>query len=373
MPKVNLKQLTASGKSVVAQASGALEQIGNAAGKGAFSVSAGPNGVSINANFNELIKKASRGNRIVSPLKELYQNGKVGRTVVFPPDLDNEHFIIFSIMRNERVARRNKRTTNEKTHIVLPVPSNLGVAYAANYANENLGMFGAAAAGRIGASDLRQAGSSLADMVTSKIQAGVDAFKRNDTDAGVQVLGALGPTALAGGATALAGPLGGLLALGGTSGGVASGLSVSEGLAVNPHLATVFQGVNFRTHSFEYKFMARNQQESDIIKEIIHLFRFHMLPSYGFGTLAFNYPDEFKIEFADAIRPYLYPFETCVLQSFNVNYNGEGIPLFFENTGAPVSITISLSFQETAIQTKESYGGVSSGRRDDVVSGYEDL
>ena len=53
MPKINLKQLTASGKSVVAQASGQLENVLGAAGKGGFSVSAGPNGVSISGNFNE--------------------------------------------------------------------------------------------------------------------------------------------------------------------------------------------------------------------------------------------------------------------------------------------------------------------------------
>lgn len=373
MPKINLKQLTAQGKSVVGQASGQLEEALGAAGKGAFSVSAGPNGVSISANFNELIQKARRGNRIVSPIKDLYKNNKVEPTLVFPPDIDNDHYIIFSVMRYDRRQRTTEAERNYLKHVVLPVPSNLGVQYAANYSNENLGIFGAMAAGQVSASELGQAGSSIADMVTSKIDAGMQALKGNDTDAGVQMLGALGPTALAGGAAALAGPIGGLLALGGTTGGVASGLSVNEGLALNPHLAVVFQGVNFRTHSFTYKFIARNQQESDLIKDIINTFRYHMLPSYGFGTLAFEYPDEFYIQFADSIRPHLFEYEICVLNSFSVNYNGEGTPLFFEQTQAPVSIEMTLGFQETAIQTKETLEKNNISKREDVTSGYEDL
>jgi len=116
----------------------------------------------------------------------------------------------------------------------------------------------------------------------------------------------------------------------------------------------VFQGVGFRSHQFTYKFIARNQDESDVIKNIINTFKFFMLPSFAGGSsLAFNYPDEFEIKFAEEISPYLYDIGTCVLKDVSVNYNGEGIPLFFENSGAPVSIELSLSFQETQIYTKE--------------------
>ena len=38
-----------------------------------------------------------------------------------------------------------------------------------------------------------------------------------------------------------------------------------------------------------------------------------------------------------------------------IQYNGENIPIFFENTGAPVSITIAMSFQEVQIYTKDGF------------------
>jgi len=44
------------------------------------------------------------------------------------------------------------------------------------------------------------------------------------------------------------------------------------------------------------------------------------------------------------------------MTDLTVNYNGEGVPTFFEQTGAPVSIDISMSFQETRILTRNGFG-----------------
>lgn len=374
MPKINnLKTVVQAGKSAIGQVSGALEEVAGAAGKGGFSVSAGPNGVSISANFNELLRKKIQGTDVISPVKELYKDGKRREGLVYPADLDNDHYMIFRVMRRER---KNRLATSKKfavQEIVLPIPSNLTMAEGASYSDTELGAFGAAAAGRIGADDIKQAGRALSDVIGGAIENATNAFKTGDTDAAVQGAGLAGPGVATAVATRVAGPIGGLLALGGTTGGVAAGVSVDTGLALNPHLAVVFQGVGFRQHSFTYKMIARNQVESNTIKKIINYFNYAMLPAYEAGTLAFQYPDEFEIEFADSVRPYLYDIGTCVLESISVNYNGEGIPLFFENTGAPVSIEIQLSFKETQIFTKGRLANRINVPTNDVVSGYEDL
>jgi len=209
--------------------------------------------------------------------------------------------------------------------------------------------------------------SSLGDMIATRFEQAGNAMKTVDSDAGVftmagQALGAdgatkatgmFGPAIAAATGAKVAGGLGSLLALGSSAEGVVAGIGLSEGLALNPHLAVVFNNVGFRSHSFTYKFIARNQEESDAIKRIINTFKYHMHPSYDYGTIAFKYPDEFEIEFASAIAPYLYDIGTCVLKDVSVNFNGEGTPIFFEGSGAPVSIEIQLSFQETFIYTKE--------------------
>lgn len=357
MPKINnLKSAVTAGKSVVGQVSGALEEVAGAAGKGAFSVSAGPNGVSISANFNELLRKKLSGNRVVSPIKELYNNPKGAAPIQYPADLDNDHYMIYKIMRR---VRKNRLSTSERyvyQSIVLPVPSQLSVAQGASYNDTELGAFGAMAAGRIGADDIKSAGRALSDVIGGAIENATNAFKSGDTDAGVQAAGMAAPGLATAAASKLAGPIGGLLALGGTSGGVVAGISVDTGLALNPHMAVVFQGVGFRSHSFTYKMIARNQQESDSIKKICNYFKYAMLPAYEAGSLAFKYPDEFEIDFAETIAPYLFDIGTCVLENVTINYNGEGIPLFFETTGAPVSIELTLQFKETEIFTKDRMG-----------------
>jgi len=354
MPKINnLKTVVQAGKSVVGQVSGALEEVAGAAGKGGFSVSAGPNGVSISANFNELLKKKIQGNRIASPIKDLYIDNKKRPDLLYPADLDNDHYIFFKVMRRNRENRLANGTRSEVQTIVLPIPSNLTVAQGASYSDVSLGITGGLAAGKISGQNLGEATTALSDAIGGAIKNATDAFKTRDTDAAAQAGGIAAPVVATAAAGRVAGAVGGLLALGGTAGDVASGVSIDTGLAINPHLAVVFQGVGFRQHSFSYKFIARNQQESDVIKDIINSFKYAMLPSYEAGTLAFRYPDEFEIEFAEGIDEHLYDIGTCVLENVSVNYNGEGTPLFFENTGAPVSITLEMSFKETAIHTKE--------------------
>lgn len=372
---VNLKTTVNAGKSVVAQTSGSLEQVAGAAGKGAFSISAGPNGVSISANFNELLKKKISGNRIAGDLAGLYRDGKTRTNLFYPTDLDNEHYIMFRVMRRDRDKVLAKSTRHEVQSITLPVPANLQVAQGASYNDTSLGIAGSMAAGRITTGDITEAGSSLSGVLTDMIDRATEAFKAKDTDAAIKGVGVGTPAFAAAGGAKLLGSIGGLLAFGGTVGDVSAGVSIDTGLAINPHLAVVFQGVGFRTHAFQYKFIARNQVESDVIKNIIYAFKYAMLPSYTAGSLAFQYPDEFQIEFAESISEYLYDIGTCVLESMDVQYNGEGTPLFFESSGAPVSITMSLTFKETAIHTKERLSSrvVDPTKTNDVVSGYEDL
>ena len=71
------------------------------------------------------------------------------------------------------------------------------------------------------------------------------------------------------------------------------------------------------------------------------------------GGAFFSYPEEFQIEFSNHIKHTLFKINRCVLKSVNVNYNGSSIPIFFEDSGAPVHIKFTLSFQETELLTKE--------------------
>lgn len=322
---------------------------------GGIDFNIGNDGISLNANFNKLIQsKKQAGNLINSPLKSLYRKKYKGLS--FPRDLDTDHFMVFRVYRSTRESRTQQVATKETLRtIALPVPNNLQTSYSANYQNQELGLLGAGAAGKINAQQGIAAAKDIGAAVQSKLTAAMGALDGGGISGDDAVrLGSVGAT-VAGitAAGALAGPIGGALSLGGAE-SVVQGILLNEGTAINPHLAVLFEGVGFREHQFSYKFIARSQEESVMIDNIIKSFEFHMHPNYKAGTLAFDYPDEFEISFSDSIAPYLYKIHNSVLKTFSVNYNGENLPLFFEQTGAPVSVEITLGFQETKIITKES-------------------
>lgn len=351
MANFNLKQTLSDAGSAFAKAGEAAKQAG-------VNVGYGPGGLSISGNFNKMIKSKVEGNKIKSPLKKLFipNGGKFVQPLVLPADLDDEHYMIFNIVERKRDQKEEKGSKKIFRSIVLPIPSNLGLTSGVDYQNESLGLFGAMAAGNVNANDLSNAVGGLSGDVKTAISQATDALKSGDVGTAVKAAGVAAP-ALAGAAAAKgAGAVAGLLALGGTSGGVISGISAATGLAVNPHMAVLFKGVGFKEHSFAYKFVARNLHESNLIHDVISVLQYHMHPSYKYGNLAFQYPDEFEIEFSSKLKSYLFDFNSCVLKSLNVTYNGENTPLFFEQSGAPVSVEIQMQFQETKIRTREDFG-----------------
>jgi len=44
-----------------------------------------------------------------------------------------------------------------------------------------------------------------------------------------------------------------------------------------------------------------------------------------------------------------------VLKTFNVTYNGGGVPVFHSMTNAPVEVDITLGFTETTIETRDDH------------------
>jgi hypothetical protein len=361
MPKINLKQIAGG-------ASDAFSKIGDAAKQVGTNIGYGPGGLSISGNFNQVVKSKVEGNKIKSPIRKLFipNGGKFASPLILPTDLDDEHYMIFNIVERKRDQKEEIGTKKIFRSIVLPIPSNLGINHSVDYSNENLGIFGGAASGNIELQDL----SSAVSQVSDEAKAAFESFKtaansldrksdpKNTSElaaSATKLTGLLGPVVAGALASKLGGKLGAALGVAATGGGALSGLSVSTGIALNPHMAVLFKGVGFKEHQFSYKFVARNKEESDRIKDVISVLQYHMHPDFQYGNLAFSYPDEFEIEFSSALQPYLFNFNTCVLKNMTVNYNGENTPIFFEQTKAPVSIEISLQFQETKIKTRGDF------------------
>ena len=134
------------------------------------------------------------------------------------------------------------------------------------------------------------------------------------------------------------------------------------GFAENPFSEVVFEKVNHRDFTYTFNLQARNKDEVEDIDKIVKLFKFHMHPELEndiSGGRYFKVPSEFEIHYAyqGQVNNYLNKISRCVLTGCEVNYGGDQFSTFrqFDNDGAaPVQISMTLSFTETEIMTKET-------------------
>jgi len=133
----------------------------------------------------------------------------------------------------------------------------------------------------------------------------------------------------------------------------------AKGQAMNPQMEVVFKSVPFRTFEFPFEFAPKNPKEKNNIHKIINMFKFHMLPEYQGTTKGFfNVPSEFQITYMyrQDRNTYIPRVSRCVLTNMNVDFAPEGVISSFipdEQGAAPTFATMSLSFTETEIMTKE--------------------
>ena len=272
--------------------------------------------------------------------------------LAFPGDLESQqHYITFECVKRRQKKRTASVSVTSLGSVHLPLPANLTTAHKSKYSTEALGILGQMGAGAAdtlskfandpsmsGAGDMLEAASKSAKGNIGSIAAQIATSPEATAGAGGAVGGVAGSAIGAGAAQFVKGGLFGL------------------GMAFNPHLAQIFTGVDMRVHSFSFKLIAKNRDESIMIRKIISMFRTKMLPSYRTlhnGNKAanqFNYPDEWQISFSQP--QFLFNLKTSVLTDFKINYHGEG-RAYYHDDNAPVSVQIDLTFNETEILTAD--------------------
>jgi len=134
---------------------------------------------------------------------------------------------------------------------------------------------------------------------------------------------------------------------------VQSALSASSKTSLNPFKEVIFESVDFRSFAFKYKFLPKNKIESEAVRNIIKLFKFHMHPEMSEGKLFFIYPSEFQITyyFQNQQNNYFHKMAPCALESMEVSYGGEQFSSF--DDGNPTEVNMTLTFRELEILTKK--------------------
>lgn len=139
-------------------------------------------------------------------------------------------------------------------------------------------------------------------------------------------------------------------------------------MTVNPNIRTLFNGVNVREFTFQFKLIATSPQEARNVQDIIKFFRTELYPKafdVPIGSLnieaklGFNFPNAFKIRFnfKGVENANLPKLKECYLRSIShtVNPTGGG----FKVDGKPNEVDLTLQFVEN--QTLD---------QDDIKAGF---
>jgi len=132
------------------------------------------------------------------------------------------------------------------------------------------------------------------------------------------------------------------------------------GRANNPYMEVLFDKPDLREFTYNFTFVPRSEAETNDVNTIIQMFRFHMAPEMRQDHSRFmTLPSEFDLHYmyqdgngVAAENSYFNKISTCVLKNCSVNYTPDGAVQTHKD-GSPVKITMSLTFAETEMITKQ--------------------
>lgn len=247
-----------------------------------------------------------------------------------------------------------KNGNNQTLDIALYLPGDgLSTSYKSDYESVSLGFAGemamrsAADIQKIGFGDKKAKAAGMADL-GKKIVTGL----KSEENASVLAIK---------GATGMAATLGTAIGL-----SAEAGKAVMEhkiGAVVNPYITAAYKGPSdLRNHEFSFQMMPQSEQESKTCEKIATAFKKSMLPTHRGGSsseapsMLFGYPDQFVISYTvngtklpnDSRNP-LFNIGRSVLTDCTLDFATENVPLFFENTQHPASISMKLTFMELEV------------------------
>lgn len=230
-------------------------------------------------------------------------------------------------------------TASITTAIHLPVPNLLAEILQINYQRQDTTM-----------------GKFIAELLSGSVDEMKGAFNGGDLSEALKAAKNAGIDGLANymenmdtsGAAAFAGTIGNA-ALGG--GGAQFGLDY----LFNPNMSSVFQGVNPRSFTFQWKVHPTSAQEAQTYMDIINTIKARILPPEAgvFGPFKMiRYPDVLDTTILIGGKS-AFPVQTSLVTDFSVDYGASGGSMSFFSDGKPSSISFSMTLTETHSLTRD--------------------
>ena len=134
-------------------------------------------------------------------------------------------------------------------------------------------------------------------------------------------------------------------------------LQRERGAVFNQNTELLFNGVQLRQFSFNYKFSPRDTGEAEMVKKIIRTLKQGMSPKKANNFTFIKSPHTFFLSYhlRNQDHPYLNKFKECALTSLQVNYTPDGNYATYYD-GSMVSYSVTMSFQELEPVFDDDYG-----------------
>ncbi len=128
----------------------------------------------------------------------------------------------------------------------------------------------------------------------------------------------------------------------------------SQRKVLNPFKQMMFSGMDYRTFDLEFEIVTKSAKESENLYLAVKELQVHSMPATfkAEGGLFMHYPDTWNINFLPS-NEFLPMFMPSVITNISIDYSGAAGRVVFKKDRAPVSVTISISFAETEIFTRE--------------------
>ena len=246
---------------------------------------------------------------------------------------------------NKRLIGADRRTSDIKGSVVLPIPGNLSDRNAVDFKNGTLNPLEVAIgslslAALLNPSSLGEEGGRILNQARSDI---------NNVRSGVanlftgRVLNRSGNELLA----------------------------RTQGAIVNPNLELLFSGPTLRPFTFNYRLSPRDRGESIVVKKIIRMFKQSSAVQLTASNFFLRSPNTYRLQFFEGSsslgkeHAFLPRIKECALLAFSVNYTPDGTFMSYENSSM-VSYDVTFAFQEIDPITSEDYKAL-DGNRDEVI------
>lgn len=139
-------------------------------------------------------------------------------------------------------------------------------------------------------------------------------------------------------------------------------LGVINQRVVNPQETLSFTGVDLKNYTFSWDLFPSNKADTEQIRKIVQFLKNKSLPETegiegvkGSSRAFLKYPSIVTLNLLGVQESHFQRFKRCMISNVTVDYGaGGGMPQIIKG-GVPAAVTLSISFSEVQIHTRDDY------------------